>query len=422
MSQHTAGNLRKFEPGECALIHYGEIGLKGKNRPYFIKLLARRVAMAARPHNPGKLRVIPGRLLLEIAEVTDWGGLREALSRVFGLAYFARARRLPLDLDSAAEGALGLIAPMKISSFAVRTRRENPGVPVRSKDWDPAIGARIQARRHLPVDLSNPAVTIHIEALKKQAIVYAEKIPGPGGLPVGASGRVAAMLSGGIDSPVAALRMMKRGCEVVFVHFHGAPYLSRASAEKAGDLAELLDTYQLGSRLYLIPFGALQKDIVLTAPAADRVVLYRRFMLRITERIAALEGAAAIVTGESLAQVASQTLSNMIAVEEAATLPLFRPLIGMDKEEIISEAKALGSFDISIEPDQDCCTLFVPKHPATKSRAPDLRRLEAAMPAGAMIERALAEAEVLEINPGGRPEVRGFLEVHPFEAREVSET
>ncbi|MEE9256438.1 MAG: THUMP domain-containing protein, partial [bacterium] len=300
--------------GGCVILHYNEIGLKGKNRPFFIRLLAQRVERAAAgAGGTSRVRKLHGRLLLEIPEDSSWPALREALSRVFGLAYFARAKTLPLDLEAAAQAALEMIAPLRISSFAVRARKEHAGVPISSREWERAIGARVQARRHLPVDLSHPGTTIYIEALKDRAILYAEKIPGPGGLPVGSSGRVAAMLSGGIDSPVAAWRMMKRGCEVIFVHFHGAPYLSRASAEKAGDLAEILGGYQPRSRLYLIPFGALQKDIVLSSPAADRVVLYRRFMVRITERIARLEGALALVTGESLAQVASQTLSNMAA-------------------------------------------------------------------------------------------------------------
>jgi thiamine biosynthesis protein ThiI len=406
---------------DCVILHYNEIGLKGKNRPHFIQRLIRRVEQAARPHRTGRVQKLSGRLLLEINEDTDWEGLRDALGRVFGLAYFARAQKFPLDLDTVAEGVLGMIAPMRITNFAVRTRREHKGVRASAREWDPAIGARIQARRHLPVNLTDPALTVRIEALRDRAIVYAEKIPGPGGLPVGSSGKVAAMLSGGIDSPVAVRRMMKRGCEVVFVHFHGAPYLSRVSAEKALDLAEILDAHQMGSRLYLIPFGALQKDIVLTAPGAERVVLYRRFMARITERIAALEGAAAIVTGESLAQVASQTLSNMAAIEEAVSIPMLRPLVGMDKEEIIAEAKAMGSFEISIEPDQDCCSLFVPKHPATRSKAVHLRRIESAMPVDAMIGRALAESEVLEIAPGKRAVTRPFLEVHPEEVKESAE-
>lgn len=416
---------QRRETGEsgCVILHYNEIGLKGKNRPFFINLLARRVEEAVRPFaGIHRVRKLHGRLLLEIPEVYDWPSLKGALSRVFGLAYFARAKSIPLELETACEAALEMIAPLTISSFAVRSRKEHAGVPVRSRDWERTIGTRVQARRHLPVDLSHPGTTIYIEALKDRAILYAEKIPGPGGLPVGSSGKVAVMLSGGIDSPVAAHRMMKRGCQSVFVHFHGAPYLSRASAEKAGDLAEILDGYQPGSRLYLIPFGALQKDIVLSAPAADRVVLYRRFMIRITERIARLEGALALVTGESLAQVASQTLSNMAAIEEIATIPILRPLVGMDKEEIIAEARALGSFEVSIEPDQDCCSLFTPKHPATKSKAHLLRRLEAAMPADQMIDRALAEAEVLEIRQDQRPTVRPFPEVHPFPAKDVAES
>ncbi len=409
--------------GDCVILHYNEIGLKGNNRPFFIKLLARRVERAVKPlGGTTRVRKLHGRLILETPEGADWPALREALARVFGLAYFARAKSLPLDLEAATEAALEIIAPLKISSFAVRSRKEHAGVPVSSREWERAIGARVQARRHLPVDLSNPGTTIYIEALKDRAILYAEKIPGPGGLPVGSSGKVAVMLSGGIDSPVAAHRMMKRGCQPFFVHFHGAPYLSRASAEKAQDLAEILDGYQFGSRLYLIPFGALQKDIVLSAPAVDRVVLYRRFMIRITERLAHLEGALALVTGESLAQVASQTLSNMAAIEEIAQIPILRPLVGMDKDEIIAEAQALGTFDISIEPDQDCCSLFTPKHPATKSKAHFLRRLEAAMPADRMIERALAEAEVLEIAAGKRPVTKPFLEVHPFEAKEGAES
>jgi len=402
---------------DCVILHYNEIGLKGKNRPYFIQRLVRRIEQAARPHRPGQLQKLSGRLLLEIDENTDWDGLRDALSYVFGLAYFARAQKFPLDLDTVAEGVLEMISPMCITSIAVRTRREHKGVLASAREWDPAIGARIQARRHLPVDLSDPTLTVHIEALRDQAIIYAEKVPGPGGLPVGASGKVAAMLSGGIDSPVAARRIMKRGCEVIFVHFHGAPYLSRASAEKAHDLAEILDSHQMGSRLYLIPFGTLQKDLVLAAPAAERVVLYRRFMARITERIADLEGATAIVTGESLAQVASQTLSNMAAIEEAVSIPVLRPLIGMDKEEIIVEAKAMGSFDISIEPDQDCCSLFVPKHPATRSKAEQLRRIEAGVPVDDMISRALIQSEILVIGAGKKTSRMPFTETHPTPAK-----
>jgi len=407
------------EGSPCALLHYHEIGLKGKNRPLFIDRLARRAELAAAPLGAGPVRKLPGRLALELPEGAPWPRVREALSRVFGLANFSPALRLPLDLDAAADAALGLLAPLRAPTFRVRTRKAFGNVPIRSQAWDTAIGARIQARRRLPVDLTHPAVTVTIEALPAEAIVYVEKIPGPGGLPGGISGRVAALLSGGIDSPVAAWRMLKRGCEVVFVHFHGAPYLSRASADKARDLARALDLWQMGSRLYLVPFGNLQKEIVLSAPQDWRVLLYRRFMARIAERVARLEGAKALVTGESLGQVASQTLTNLAAIEEAVELPILRPLIGMDKEEIVAQAQALGTFEISIEPDQDCCSLFVPKHPALRSQPGQLRKLEENLAVDEMVARALAEAEVIDIKRDGTVETRGFGEVHPGVVRGV---
>ena len=209
--------------------------------------------------------------------------------------------------------------------------------------------------------------------LPDQAFVYADRRPGPGGLPVGASGTVAALLSGGIDSPVAAWRMMKRGCRVVFVHFHSVPYLPDLSIGKARDLAERLTEWQYASRLFLVPFGEIQREVVLSVPAPARVVVYRRLMVRIAEAIAARAGAAALVTGESLGQVASQTLENVACIDAAAGLPILRPLIGMDKLEITAEARAIGTLEISNEPDADCCSLFVPqasRHAGRPGRGP----------------------------------------------------
>ncbi len=409
-----------FEAAQCAVLHYSEIGLKGRNRPLFVDRLRHQLEKTTRPFGAGRVQKLPGRLLLGLGEGVDWPEVCGALTRVFGLAYFARAFRVPLDLDFVCETALKMIAPLHISTFRVRTRKGFESVPISTREWNAIIGGRIQARRHLPVNLEMPQTTVTVEALPDEAIVYSERVSGPGGLPVGISGRVAAMLSGGIDSPVAAYRMLKRGCEVVFVHFHGAPYVSRASAEKALDLAKILDGYQLGSRIYLVPFGNLQKEIVLSTAPASRVVLYRRFMARITDRIATLENAKAIVTGESLGQVASQTLSNLIAIEEAVDTPILRPLLGMDKEEIVSEAKAIGTYEISIEPDQDCCSLFVPGRPAVRSASTHLRKLESAMKVERMVEQALMESEVLDIRRGKRPQARHFSEVFSLENSSAS--
>ncbi|MCY4384483.1 MAG: tRNA 4-thiouridine(8) synthase ThiI [Nitrospinae bacterium] len=408
--------MNSREPKDLSiLIHYDEIGLKGKNRPLFIERLSRRIERAASLYCEAKVKKRTGRLVLDTSGLKAPADLIEALRKVFGVAYFARAQCVPLDLEAAANTALEMIAPLKTQSFRVRTRKSFPTTPVSTREWDRAIGARIQARRHLPVDLERPGLTVHVEVIPREAWVYAEKIRGPGGLPVGSVGRVAALLSGGIDSPLAAWRIMKRGCEVVFIHFHGAPYLSRASADKAEDLAHVLNGYQSGSRLYMVPFGNLQKEIVLATQPEYRVVLYRRFMMRIGEHIAGLENARALVTGESLGQVASQTLQNLAAIEEAVRMPILRPLIGMDKDEIIEGAKKLGTFEISIEPDQDCCSLFVPKHPAIRSHAGHLRGLESRLPVQEMIDKVIHETEIIDFDAGGRTRNFSFGEIHSAE-------
>jgi thiamine biosynthesis protein ThiI len=231
-----------------------------------------------------------------------------------------------------------------------------------------------------------------------------------GGLPVGASGTVAALLSGGIDSPVAAWRLMKRGCRVIFVHFHSVPYLPDVSQKKARELVERLTQWQYFSRLFLVPFGEIQREVVLTVPPPARVVVYRRLMVRIAERLARDAGALALVTGESLGQVASQTLENLTRIGEVAKLPLLRPLIGMDKIEITEQARALGTYEISIEPDADCCTLFVPKHPDTRMSREEVGRVESRLDLERLIAAGVEAAtqETFDFPPGA-----GFYPARP---------
>jgi thiamine biosynthesis protein ThiI len=254
------------------------------------------------------------------------------------------------------------------------------------------IGGRIKAVKGWRVNLGDPELVIHVELLSDEAFYYFGKERGPGGLPTGTAGRVACLLSGGIDSPVAAHRMLKRGCVATFVHFHSYPILSRASQEKARELVQLLTTWQQRSRLYLVAFGEIQQQVLLHVPGPMRVVVYRRLMLRIAERIARARGAQALVTGDVVGQVASQTLENLAVVGAVATLPLFRPLIGMDKEEITGEAIRLGTYPISIIPDQDCCTLFTPRNPATRARLEDVEAAERAIPIDEFVDRAVRDA------------------------------
>jgi thiamine biosynthesis protein ThiI len=256
------------------------------------------------------------------------------------------------------------------------------------------VGGRIKEARDWRVNLDEPDLTIHVELLTDQAFYFFGKERGPGGLPTGTAGRVVCLLSGGIDSPVAAHRMMKRGCAVTFVHFHSYPILSRASQEKARELVQLLTKWQHRSRLHLVAFGEIQQQVVLSVPAPMRVVVYRRLMMRIAERIARAREAQALITGDVVGQVASQTLENLSVIGSVVTLPVFRPLIGMDKEEITAEATTIGSYPISIIPDQDCCTLFTPRNPLTRARLAEIEAAEQALPIDDLVGRAVQDAVV----------------------------
>jgi thiamine biosynthesis protein ThiI len=245
-----------------------------------------------------------------------------------------------------------------------------------------------------------------VEALTREAFYSFGKVRGAGGLPVGASGRVACLLSGGIDSPVAAWRMMRRGCRVIFIHFHSYPILSRASQEKARELARLLTRFQYHSRLFVVPFGEIQQRVVLAVPGPLRVVVYRRLMMRIAERIARMHRAQGLVTGDVVGQVASQTLENMATIGSVVAMPVLRPLVGMDKEEITAEAQRLGTYPISIIPDQDCCTLFTPRHPATKAKPHEVARAEAELPIEEMVAQAVAAAEIEHFRFPEEPDIK----------------
>jgi len=375
------------------LVHYHEIALKRGNRPLFLRQLARNLTRASRDLGPVKVDQLTGRLVLECGDGVPPEAIKDRVSRVFGIANFSLARRVPSTLDAMKGAITEAIGGGHPASFRVTARRAFRSFPLTSEELNRELGAFIQARTGWRVDLTRAELNVYVEVLPEETFVYTEKLPGPGGLPVGVSGRVAALLSGGIDSPVAAWRMMKRGCRVVFVHFHSVPYLSAASKEKAVALAGHLTRYQYTSRLYLVPFGEIQRDVVLTAPPPLRVVLYRRLMARIAERIAVTERCQALVTGESLGQVASQTLENLSRVDDAVTLPILRPLIGMDKEEISVQARAIGSFEISIEPDQDCCQLFIPRHPSTRTSPEAIEKAEIALNLDELVARGVAEAE-----------------------------
>ena len=378
------------------VVHYQEIALKGKNRPWFLSRLVRNLRRAVVDLDVRAVRALMGRIELVLGPAVSQELVAERVRRVFGIANFSYAGRVGIDLDAIATAVLEDLGDRHPSSFRVSVRRADKRYPMTSPQVEREIGGRIKQARGWRVDLVNPALVVHVELLTDEAFYFFGKERGAGGLPTGTAGRVVCLLSGGIDSPVAAHRMMKRGCAVTFVHFHSYPILSRASQEKARELVRLLTTWQQHSRLHLVAFGEIQQQVVLAVPGPMRVVVYRRLMMRIAERIARDRRAQALVTGEVVGQVASQTLENLAVIGRVASLPLFRPLIGMDKDEITAEAIRIGTYPISIIPDQDCCTLFTPRNPQTKARLAEVEAAEEVLPIEEIVERAALDAAVEE--------------------------
>ncbi len=376
-----------------AVVHYHEIALKGRNRPFFLNRLVRNIERAASDLPLKRVVPLPGRLLVELADVAAWPQLRERLSTVVGIANFSPTHRVELNVETLATDVVRALEGKRFESFRIMTRRANKTFGRNSMEIDREVGARVKEATGARVDLTSPEMIVYVEILPREALFYFEKFKGVQGVPVGTAGRVTSLMSGGIDSPVAAYRMMKRGCRVDFVHFHSAPFLSRASQQKVKDILDLLTRYQYQSRLYLVAFGNLQRQIMLAAPAPLRVILYRRFMMRIASILAKHRRARALVTGESLGQVASQTLENLAVIEEAADLPVLRPLIGMDKSEITSQSLAIGTYEISILPDQDCCQLFIPAHPATRSRLNEVVAAERQLDVKRLVQTAIEKVE-----------------------------
>ncbi|MEK7704992.1 MAG: tRNA uracil 4-sulfurtransferase ThiI [Myxococcota bacterium] len=380
------------------LVHYAEIATKGKNRPQFIAMLERNLRQALRGLPIGTIRRPSGRIWLSArpGEAFD----DEALTRlgtVYGVSSYSPVVRTEMDLSAIKEVGLALVRDRQYASFRVTSRRAFKELPYSSMEVNGEVGAHLLLHKPAAVKMKGAELELYIEMVPGAAYLYVDKYRGLGGLPMGMSGTVGALLSGGIDSPVAANRMQRRGLNVVLVHFHAHPLQSRASMEKALDLAALLARTQGRIVLYLVPFGELQRQVMLTVKPDLRVILYRRFMLRIAGALTSRHGARALVTGESIGQVASQTLANMVAINAAAPLPVLRPLVAFDKQEIVDEAKRLGSYDISVLPDEDCCSLFIPRHPETHARLEAVEADEAKLDGDALCADAIARAERHEL-------------------------
>jgi tRNA uracil 4-sulfurtransferase len=377
------------------VIHYNELGLKKGNRDYFENALCSNINAVVQDCGTERARRISGRILLPLKPDADIPEIKTRLARVFGVAHFAEAWASRQAVENLQVDAWRLIEGRSFNSFRIDTRRAEKTFPLTSVEINRQVGAYVKERSQARVDLENAELTCWIEIVEKYALIYVQRLPGPGGLPVGTSGKVVVLLSGGIDSPVAAWKMIKRGCTPVFVHFHSFPYTNKESQEKARQIAKLLSNYSLRAKIYMVPFAEVQRHIMVDTPIETRVILYRRFMMRLAEQIARSEKARVLVTGDSVGQVASQTIENIDVISRAVSMPILRPLIGDDKVEIVEVARRIGTFEISILPDQDCCSLFVPKHPETKADLAEIEKSETRLDVADALKTAMRSAEVL---------------------------
>ncbi len=382
------------------ICHYSEIGLKGKNRNFFVKILKSNMRRALKRILPGAIFRIEHTekrflLIFEIPQKVQT--VYRVLGNVFGLANFSAVAQVLPDIPSMQQKSLELLQDKSYETFVIRSRRVHKNLPFNSMEVNQQIGAAVVEKFKKKVDLKFADVTCVIEIFKDKAFVSVDKYPGPGGMPVGTAGRVMVLMSGGFDSPVAAYYAIRRGARADFIHFHTYPFTNKASQDKVKQLVKTLNTFQGRTTLFMVPFTETQQEILMAVPEGYRIIFYRRFMMRIAEELARQRETLALVTGESLGQVASQTLENIGIVEEVTTLPVLRPLIGFDKNEIMDIAREIGTYDISILPHDDACTRFMPKNPVIRSKIDEILEIEKKLDVTKLVKQNLEKMELIEL-------------------------
>ncbi|HEY0537254.1 MAG TPA: tRNA uracil 4-sulfurtransferase ThiI [Actinoallomurus sp.] len=394
-STDPSNDTRPAVTGEpCVLLKLGELVLKGRNREVFERRLQNNIRAAVKGLGI-KIQVWQREGVIvvrtESGELADVDAVARRMTDVMGIVWVHRAWRVAKDPDATVQAALDLVAQhpalARKGAFAIRARRRDKRFPMTSSDLNILVGRKVQERYDLPVNLKRPDIVVFIEVDQREVFVFTDGMPGAGGLPVGMSGRALVLMSGGIDSPVAAYRMMRRGLRVDFLHFSGMPFTGPESIYKAYALVRELDKFQGGSRLFVVPFGKAQQQIKSSGADRLQIVAQRRLMLKTGEVVAHNLGGAALITGDSLGQVSSQTMQNITALDDAVELPILRPLIGMDKTEIMAEARGIHTLAISELPDEDCCTVLTPRRAETRAKIEDLRQIEKRLDAGEMAEQ-----------------------------------
>lgn len=386
---------------DIILLKYGEISLKGLNRPMFERQLISNVAKALAPLGKFSVRKSQSTIYVEpLEDSADTELAVERLSKVFGIVNICPAVKCEKTIESIEKTTLECLSQMDIKgkTFKVEAKREDKQFPMNSPQICRHMGGVILKNTDgLSVDVHNPDILVQIE-IRKEAYIFTHKVSGAGGMPIGTAGRATLLLSGGIDSPVAGWMIAKRGVRLEAVHFHSHPYTSDRAKEKVIDLARIMSTYTGEIRLHVVPFTEIQLDIIEKCPKNYLTIIMRRLMMRIAEKISVQNGSSALITGESIGQVASQTMESLVVTDNAVNMPVFRPCIGMDKEEIVTISKKIDTYETSILPFEDCCTIFVPKHPKTKPSVVEIEEAEKLLtdPEG-MMAKAIADEELVII-------------------------
>ncbi len=381
---------------EYFVVHYAEVAIKGKNRPLFERILIENITKSIKGLKANGVKRKFGRIIVNLKEDSEIEKIKQKLSKVPGISSYSPALKSTHGTKDMAKKALGLIKKPK--SFYVKVKRSYKKHPLKSLEIAKEVGTIVSEETKVPVDFIEPETTIFLEVIESGTYIYTEKNEGIGGLPVSVSGKVMVLLSGGIDSPVASFLTLKRGCRNLYVHFHSEPYTKESSRKKVEKLANIIAEYQGQTKVYMVPLIDIQKEIMLKTDKKYRVILYRRFMFRLAEKLARKNKAKALVTGENLGQVASQTIENIHSIHTTVKLPIIQPLITFDKQEIINLAQKIGTYETSIEPHDDCCSLFLPKHPATKSDLKTVEQEEAKLDVESLLKNALKKTEKVTIN------------------------
>lgn len=383
------------------IVRCGEVALKGMNKPYFERVLLERVKKSLSKLDDIEAKWIEGLMILKVPFGTDKQSVLKRVSKVFGVATISPAIKVEKDINIVGEAASKFVSEIceaeNIKTFKVKAKRADKSFNIKSPEIGSIVGASILKNNNIKVDVKNPDLKIFVDVRREGAYIYRDKIKGYGGLPLGTNGKGLVLLSGGIDSPVAAFLMAKRGMTIETIHFHSYPYTSQRAKKKVEDLLKIISSYIGDTKMYVVNLLPIQEEIVKNCPKDETTLLVRRFMMKIAEKVAKEKDDMMLITGEDLGQVASQTAEALVVTDAAVDIPVMRPLIAMDKIDIMDIAKDIGTYNKSIEPYEDCCTVFLPKHPVTKPKLKNILQSENRLDADKLIDDAISGMEVIDI-------------------------